>query len=92
MIFTRKSKTSAKKGKDRLKLMLGHDRAENSLHGSLALFKQEFLELLQKHFTIDPIALESLNIGLNAESEVPILEISAELPEVRSRSLKKKLL
>ena len=80
MIFPKKYPASAQTGKERLKLILAHDRAENTLEGSLALFKQEFLSLLQKHFTIDPVSLESLSIGLKTESNIPILEISAELP------------
>jgi cell division topological specificity factor len=71
-IFGKKDK-SANKAKDRLKIMLAHERAQNS-YPFMDDMRQDIIEVIKKY-----IPVENVHISTQKSGEVDLLEVEVTL-------------
>lgn len=77
--FFRKPRTSSSAvAKDRLQILLAHERAGRSRHEYIDRLKRDILEVIAKHVAVDR---ESVDIKVDRNDEFSTLEINIELPE-----------
>lgn len=88
MRFFRRKKTSSSKAKDRLKLVLIHDRA-NCNTELLEMMKQEIIDVIKKYMEIDEEGLE-INLGTTSSEYsngvVPALYANIPIKNMRKPS------
>jgi cell division topological specificity factor len=83
LLFARK-KATANVAKERLQIILAHERATNDLHtdlgspGWLPMLQQELVEVVAKYIKINK---EDLKINLEKRDNLELLEINVTLPE-----------
>lgn len=68
---------SAVAAKERLQILLAHERAGNSFD-FLPQLKSELLAVIRKYVPIDD---RHVNVRLDRESDISILEVNVELPQ-----------
>jgi cell division topological specificity factor len=75
-----KKKASASVAKDRLQIILAHERS--SLSGAkrvdLSALKLDLLTAISKHF---PIRSEDIKVNLEKQDDLEVLEVKIELPD-----------
>jgi cell division topological specificity factor len=74
--LTRRS--SAPVARDRLQVLLAHERALSSRPDLVAVLQKEILAVIAKHFPIDQ---EKVLVKLDRGSKVSTLEIDIEMPD-----------
>lgn len=74
-MFSRK--TSAPVARERLQILLSHERANGCDSNLIALLQQEVLEAIGKHIDIDP---DKVLIKMERREGVSLLEIDVEIP------------
>ncbi len=74
-LFTRKS--TAPVARERLQILLSHERSTSCNVGLIALLQKEVLEALAKHIEIDP---DKVQIKMERRKDVSLLEIDVEIP------------
>lgn len=80
--FLGQKKKTAGVAKERLKIILAHERS--SLHGAssghdyLPQLQRELLEVIGKYVKIDP---EEIKVNLERRANLDVLEVKIELPE-----------
>lgn len=80
--FFKRKPTTAKVAKERLQIILAHERMQNSTSNSwLPQLKQELLEVIAKYTKVDP---EALKVNLEKRENIELLEINVTLPDVDS--------
>ena len=72
----RKSNT-AKTAKERLQILLAHERVDCSNSELLPILQRDILEVIRRHLKIDG---DAVDIKLERHDEVSSLEINVELP------------
>ncbi len=72
----RKSNT-AQTAKERLQILLAHERVDCSNSDLLPILQRDILEVIRKHLKIDG---DAVDIKLERHDEVSSLEINVELP------------
>lgn len=72
----RKANT-AHTAKERLQILLAHERIDNSSPDYLPLLQRDILEVIRRHMKIDG---DSVEIKLERGQEISSLEINIELP------------
>lgn len=75
--LTRNSKT-ADTAKERLQILVAHDRASAASADLVPVLKKEILEVVRKHLSIER---DKVDVRLDREGECSSLEINIELPE-----------
>ncbi|MDQ6976246.1 MAG: cell division topological specificity factor MinE [Mariprofundaceae bacterium] len=78
--FRRRKKTnSATLAKERLKIVLTHERSDNASYEPdyLPALRQELLEVISKHAGID---LNQLSVKLDRKPDKEVLEVNVILP------------
>jgi cell division topological specificity factor len=75
-IFTRKR--SAPVARERLQLLLAHERVLSDRADLAAVLQEEILAVIAKHIAIDR---DKVNVKLDRGSQVSTLEIDIEMPE-----------
>ncbi len=70
-------KPSAPVARERLQILLAHERATNGRPGLTNLLKDEILAVIKKHVAIDP---EKVQVKLDSQGGVSTLEIDIEMP------------
>lgn len=76
-LFSRKDK-SASVAKNRLQILLAHERTESGPDASLvSKLREDILEVIKKHIEIDP---EAVHVEMDRTGEVTTLGIDIELP------------
>ena len=73
---------SAPVARERLQILLAHERGLRGQPDLLDLLRSEILAVVSRHVTIDP---EKLNIRMERGSDVSMLEIDIEVPNVADR-------
>jgi cell division topological specificity factor len=68
---------SAPVARDRLQLLLAHERALHGDRDLAAILQQEILAVIAKHVSIDP---EKVIVKLDRGDQVSTLEIDVEMP------------
>ena len=76
--FTRGGRTSAPVARDRLQVLLAHERALTGGHDLAAVLKQEILEVIARHIPIDR---DRVMVKLDRGDQVSTLEIDIEMPD-----------
>ncbi|CAG9001379.1 MAG: Cell division topological specificity factor [Candidatus Celerinatantimonas neptuna] len=72
-------KGSAKLAKERLQIIVAHERNERSGPDYLPALKQDILQVIQRYVNIDP---EQIQVSLdNKEKDLSVLELNITLPE-----------
>ncbi len=70
--FRRKKKTSAEQAKERLQIILAHERAANRAP-FLEDLRKDIIEVIRKYVDIDP---KSINVNLQKDNSMEVLEIN----------------
>ncbi len=84
-IFRRPVKNSAQVAKERLQIIVSHERAPNHKRPDfLPLLQQEILDVLAKYFT--GIDRNSVKVELQRTENYSILELNVALPEQKSQT------
>jgi cell division topological specificity factor len=74
-------RTSAPVARERLQVLLAHERAITGRSDLLVTLQDEILAVIAKHFTVDR---EKVQIKLDRGDNVSTLEIDVEVPSVAS--------
>jgi cell division topological specificity factor len=72
-----KSKTSAPVARDRLKILLAHERAYLNKPDLIAVLREEILAVIRKHVPVDP---EKVRVSTERDSKVSTLTVDIEIP------------
>ncbi|MEI6414173.1 MAG: cell division topological specificity factor MinE [Pseudomonadota bacterium] len=80
--FLAKPKSSANVARERLQILVAHDRAERGRPSYLPRLQREILEVIRRHVHVDQDAI-SITYGQDGTQE--ILELNIVLPEENSR-------
>jgi cell division topological specificity factor len=70
-------KTSAPVARERLQILLSHERTTNCNADLIALLQKEVLDALAKHIEVDP---DKVQIKMERREDVSLLEIDVEIP------------
>jgi len=76
--FRSQKKTSAGVAKERLQILVAHERAERDRPSYLPQLQKDILEVIRRYVAVDQQAV-SVNLEKNAHQE--ILELNVVLPE-----------
>ena len=63
--------------RERLQILLAHERASAGQEGLVAKLREEILAVIAKHVTVDR---DKVQVKLEHEGETSILEIEVEMP------------
>ncbi len=79
MDFFRSSrKGSASVAKERLQILVAHDRAERNNPSYLPMLQKEILEVIRKYVAVDP---DAVSVNYEQEDQREILELNIVLPD-----------
>ena len=83
--FGRSTKTSAPVARDRLQILLAHERTGNDGDESDLLNKlhAEILEVIKRHIPVDQ---DKVQVKLDRGNSVSMLEIDIEVPQIKTPS------
>lgn len=73
-------KTSAPVARDRLQILLAHERAGEGQSELIAKLQEEILEVIKRHISVDQ---DKVQIKMDRGTGVSMLEIDIEVPETR---------
>ncbi len=76
--FFRKQPASAPQARERLQILLAHERAGRDSPDYLPKLQRELLEVVKKYVAIDD---DKVQVQLERGDEVSTLEVNVELPE-----------
>ena len=77
-LFARRK--SAPVARERLQILLSHERAAHGNADLIALLEKEVLEAIGKHIEIDP---DKVQVKMERRNDVSLLEIDVEIPTPR---------
>lgn len=72
-----KKKTSAPVARERLQIILAHERAQVGNSDLLAQLREEILAVIARHM---PIERDKVNVKMDRNQDVSLLEVEVELP------------
>ena len=81
--FRRTDDSSAKLAKDRLQVLIAHERSDRDGPDYLPQLKQDILDVIKKYVKVGD---ESLTVQLETQADCDILELNITLPETRRSS------
>ena len=81
-IFRRERRTSADTAKERLQILLAHERVDTTGPDYLPLLQKEILEVVKKYFPVQ-VEGDRVEVKLERGAEVSTLEVNIELPGAR---------
>lgn len=77
-------KTSAPTARERLQILLAHERASVGHSDLVALLREEILAVIAKHVQVDR---EKVNVKMDRGDQVSTLEVDVEIPlDARGRA------
>ena len=76
--YFKKSKPSAMVAKERLQILVAHERASRNQPAYLPKLKQELLQVIQKYFEVNE---NSISVNMEQDEEREILELNISLPD-----------
>ena len=79
--FGRQPKNTADEAKDRLKILLAHERVTTNAPDFLPMMKQEILEVIRKYIQVDK---DQVKVHMQRQQGVSVLELEVELPQGNS--------
>ncbi len=72
-----KPKTTAPVARDRLKVLLAHERAFLNKPDLIAVLREEILAVIRKHVQVDP---DKVRVTTERDSKVSTLSVDIEIP------------
>ncbi|MDQ7774671.1 cell division topological specificity factor MinE [Paracoccus aminovorans] len=75
--------SSAQTAKERLQILLAHERTSNSGPDFLPLLQRDILEAVRRHMDVDG---DAVDIKLERSDDLSSLEINIEMPGTRKAS------
>ena len=69
---------SAKLAKERLQILVAHERSSRNQPSYLPALQQELLQVIQKYIQIDP---DDISVHFDSDDEQETLELNIVLPE-----------
>ena len=75
-LFSRKK--TANVARERLQILLAHERIGGGSSDLLAKLREEVLAAIAKHIDVDP---SRVNVSMKKEDDVSIIEIDVEVPD-----------
>lgn len=73
----KKRKSSAPVARERLQIILAHERSATSTSDILVTLREEILQVIAKHMTIDR---DKVRVSMDRGDDVSLLEVDVELP------------
>lgn len=77
-LLGQRKKSSARAAKDRLQILLAHERSDRNMPDYLPKMRREILQVISKYIEIDD---EQLKISIDEESGFDVLELNLVLHE-----------
>ncbi len=81
--FRQRKPSSAQTAKERLQILLAHERTSNSGPDFLPLLQRDILEVVRRHMDVDS---DAVDIKLERSDDLSSLEINIEFPGARKAS------
>ena len=78
-LFRRQRQTPGQAAKERLQLLLAHERLDTSGPDYLPLLQKDILEVIKKYLPVE-VDGEKVEVKLDRGSDVSTLEVNIELP------------
>lgn len=82
--FRRKKNRSAAVAKDRLQVIIAHERSRGSAPDYLLPMRAELLEVIRKYVAVDD---DAVNMQIERDGDYEVLELNVTLPESEGRPL-----
>ena len=79
--YFRSKKSTAQVAKNRLQIIVAHERAQNSGYDFLPKLRQEILLVVQTDVHVE---LEDINVDVNRDGDCEVLEFNVTLPDSKS--------
>ena len=79
-IFRKEQTSSASVAKERLRVLVAHDRLRNNGPEYLLQLQQEILAVIRKYVQIDE---QDVNVQLEQQGQTSVLELNVTLPDDR---------
>ena len=76
--FRKEQKSSASVAKERLQILVAHDRARSTAPDYLPQLQREILAVIRKYVTIGD---EDVSVNLEQQGTTSVLELNVTLPE-----------
>ncbi|MCK0745579.1 cell division topological specificity factor MinE [Chromohalobacter nigrandesensis] len=73
----RERKKSASVAKERLQIIVAHQRGERDQPDYMPMLQQELLEVIRRYVQVDQ---DAININLDSDNDCSILELNVTLP------------
>jgi len=86
--FFKRPTTSAPVARERLQILLAHERAVIGRSDLIAILREEILAVIAKHVTMEP---EKVNVKMERGDTVSTLEVEVEVPTSATAPGKKKV-
>ncbi|KZZ41401.1 MAG: cell division topological specificity factor MinE [Saccharospirillaceae bacterium] len=77
-MFRKEQKTSASVAKERLRVLVAHDRLRNNGPDYLPQLQQEILAVIRKYVAIEE---QDVNVQLEQQGQTSVLELNVTLPD-----------
>ncbi|MFP4129957.1 MAG: cell division topological specificity factor MinE [Halorhodospira sp.] len=74
---------SASVAKERLQIIVSHERAEQGGPDYLPMLRQELLEVVRRYVTVDP---DAVRVDVERDDSHEVLELNITLPEQQDRA------
>lgn len=84
--FRQKKPVSAQTAKERLQIMLAHEKAGNSSPDFLPLLQRDILEVVRRHLEI---GIDDVEVKMERSDDLSSLEINIELPGTQKLKARK---
>jgi cell division topological specificity factor len=81
-LFRASRKGSANVAKERLQILVAHDRAERHRPSYLPMLQQELLEVIRKYVEVEQ---DAITVNLEQDEHQEILELNIVLPDTPQR-------
>jgi cell division topological specificity factor len=78
----RRQPNSAQQARERLQILLAHERAGQDSPDYLPKLQQELLEVVKKYVAVDD---DKVQVQLDQDADVSTLEVNVELPEAKAQ-------
>lgn len=79
--YFRSKKSTAQVAKNRLQIIVAHERAQNTGYDFLPRLRQEILLVVQKYVHVE---LEHIHVDVNRDGDCEVLEFNVTLPDSKS--------
>lgn len=80
LLRRRRPDGTATHARERLKIVLAHERSDRSKDAVLPILQSEILEVVGRHFDISP---EQVNVALRREGPISKIEVLIEFPDAK---------